>query len=415
MKVIQTCIVFICALVGMMCGAAPAAAMKENSSLTAAFVRNGDLWMKTGEHEKKLAGGPFVRNPKWSSDGKWIAYTKGEVEQELWALNVRTGRSSLVSAQGGRNFQWAPNAEMLAYQTAELLQYAEMSRPDKPLGAAKGIGNYSWLPDGKGFFASSQSELLPDGWTPVSLYQIPLEALGDPNKYVTVHVLPKPSDDFFAVGTSLFKWSADGRWIAFLATPTASLSADSNTLCLLTTDGVVLRTIDEMVNNDQWFEWAATGDRLAYIAGIGREAGRNKQLKVIAAASEKSASYTPKGYADQSFAWQGLEHIAVSRVAESEQGSDQAAQRKPFLANVELGSGKQTKLTKPPGASGDYNPISLVSKLAWIRYDHRTANVIVADVKGRHAVEWIRNIDAASNYYEQWKWGEVLQFFKQEQ
>ncbi|WP_053373579.1 PD40 domain-containing protein [Paenibacillus sp. FJAT-27812] len=398
-------------LIGMMGASGAALAAKRDSSLKAAFVRKGELWLKEGNQEKKLVNGPLVLHPKWSFNGKWLAFAKGEAGQELWVLELRSGRSSLVSAEGGRNFQWAPNAERLAYQTEELLQYVDAKRPDKPLGAAKGIGNYSWLPDGKGFFASSQSELMPDGWTPISLLQIPLAGLSDPSKYVTVHVLPSPSDDFFAVDTSVFKWSADGRWIAFLAKPTASLSADSNTLCVITTDGVVFRTLDEMVSNEQWFEWASSGDRLAYIAGVGREATSNKQLKVIAVTSEKSAEYTPKGYVDQAFAWQGLQHLIVSRAEESKQDAGQSAPANPYLMRVELENGKQTAITRPSGKHGEYNPVALKLKLAWVESDPSTASVIVADANGHHAAEWIKGIDIADSYYGQWRWGEVLAFY----
>ncbi|WP_169084207.1 PD40 domain-containing protein [Paenibacillus sp. PL91] len=412
MKMKLISVMLMVAFVWVSSGSGAAMAAKGFSSFKAAFVRNGELWLKEGRQEKKLVNGPFVRNPKWSFDGEWLAYTKGEAEKELWVLQLRTGQSKLVSMEGGRNFQWAPHAEMLAYQTEELLQYVDVFRPDKPLGAAKGIGNYSWLPDGKGFFASSQSELLPDGWTPISLYQIPLAGLSNPSQYVTVHVLPSPSDDFFAVATSVFKWSADGRWIAFLAKPTASLSADSNTLCVITTDGVVFRTLDEMANNEQWFEWAERGDRLAYIAGIGREATSNKQLKVIAVTSEKSAEYTPKGFVDQAFAWQDEQHIVVSRAAESKPGDGQTTIAYPFLMRVELESGEQTSITKPSSKHGTYHPVALKSKLAWVERDQSTANVIVANERGRHAAQWIKGIDTAESYYEQWYWDEVLAFYE---
>ena len=411
MKMKRLCLILLAAFVWMMGGPADASAAKEEGFLKAAFVRKGELWLKEGSREKKLDNGPFARNPKWSFDGKWLAYTKGETEQELWVLQLRTGRTDRVSTEGGSNFQWAPNAERLAYQTGELLQVVDVNRDRKSLGAAKGIGNYSWQPDGQGFFASSQSELQPDGWTPIRLFQIPLDGLSDPGKYVTVHVLPSPSDDFFAVSTSTFKWSADGRWIAFLAKPTASLSADSNTLCVVTSDGVVFRTLDEMANNEQWFEWAEQGDQLAYIAGVGREAASNKELKVLAVTSERAAAYTPKGFVDQALAWQDLLHIVVSRAAESKREEGGAAPAFPHLVRIELASGKQRSITKPSSKHGDYHPVALSSKLAWVEHDPSSASVIVADADGRHAAVWIKELDIADSYYGQWYWDEVLSFY----
>ncbi|WP_339205561.1 hypothetical protein MHH56_32040 [Paenibacillus sp. FSL K6-3182] len=413
MRIVKFWIASFFALLFMTSGADIAAAPngEQEQLLRAAFVRNGELWLKTGQVEKKLASGPLVRNPKWSFDGEWLAYTQGDAEQELWVLHLPTGRSKLVAANVGKNFQWAPKNKLLAYQIKDQLQYVDASSPDKPLGSAAAIDNFSWLPYGKGFFASSQSELLPDGWTPIHLYQIPLRTMDDPRTYTTVHVLPAPSDDFFAVGTSEFKWSADGRWIAFLAKPTASLSADSNILCVISTDGVVFRTLDEMVNNPQWFSWAKSGSRLAYIAGIGREATSNKQLKVLEVTSEKGAAYTPKHFVDQAFVWQDLQHIIVSRAAESKPDGDQRLAAFPYLVRVDLNNGVQKHLTKPYRKHGAYNPVVLHSKLFWVRDDHTTADVIMADIDGHHAVEWVKGIDQADSYYGQWDWSEVIAFY----
>lgn len=335
------------------------------------------------------------------------------MEQELWVLEVGSGQSQLVSSTGGSSFAWSPKDRKLAYQIEDRLSYVDVLHPDQPLGTASGIGNFSWLPSGSGFFASSQSKLLPDGWTPISLYQISLEVLGDPSKYITVHVLPKPSDDFFAVNTSIFKWSADGRWIAFLANPTASLSADSNILCAVTSDGVVFRTLDEMVNHPQWFEWAESGDSLAYIAGIGRQATSNKQLKVLAVTREKGAVYTPKGYVDQAFAWQNMQHIVVSRAVEAKPQVAHAAPAYPFLVSIELASGKQTTITRQSSESGSFQPVMLGSKLAWVKYSHgqAEASAMVAEADGRGPIEWIKGIDAVESYYGQWNWGAVLSFY----
>ncbi|MCA0756240.1 hypothetical protein KP806_14385 [Paenibacillus sp. N4] len=399
--------------VAVVCAAGSVSAAKEDAGLLAAFVRGGNLWVKAGGRETKLADGPHIRNPKWSYDGAWLAYAKGEAEPELWVLNTRSGQSRRVAAAGGRSFQWAPGADKLAYLTGDRLQVAEAMQPDRPLESAEGIGNFAWLPDGSGFLVSTRSELLPDGWTPIILYRIPLTKLSDPSQYVKVHVLPKQSDDFFAVGTSSFKWSADGRWIAFLATPTASLSADANTLCALSADGVVFRTLDQMVNNEQWFEWGPKDAMLAYIEGPGREAGSNKRLKVLDVVTGKSGTYTPGGFVDNDFAWQGAEHIVVSRAKELSAGAAGNGRHNPHLLSVKLADGMQTAVTKPAAAFGDYNPqpLAMAGRLSWVRSDAKLANVIVARPNGAKAKTWLTGLDQADSYYGQWRWDGVLRFF----
>lgn len=398
----------------MISGNATVLAAKQTDLLTAAFVRGGDLWIKSGGVEKQLTRGQYVRNPKWSADGKWIAYTSGEEGQELRLWYVQTGQSHLVSPQGGANFQWSPRRNQLAFLVEQQLNVINSEKLAKPMVVAKGIGNYSWLPDGKGFIASSASELLPSGnWTPVNILTIPFSALDDPAQVKILYVLPKPSDDFFAIGTSTFKWSASEKWIAFLATPTASLSADSNFLCVLSSDGASFKTIDEMLNNPEWFDWASKDDTLAYIGGVGREALTNKQLRTISIPDGKPFSYTPPGYVDQAFTWQGNRHLIASRAAEAKPTNELVIRPFPHLVKVKLNSHRYKELTDSSTAFGDYNPQTIqAEQLSWVRSNRETANVLVAGYDGRHPSVWIANIDLGANFYEVWRWSSVLSFYK---
>ncbi|MBD0381424.1 hypothetical protein [Paenibacillus sedimenti] len=394
-------------------GTAITRASKPESLLKAAFVRNGDLWIKTGDVEKQLTKGEYIRNPKWSYDSNWIAYTKGENEQELWVWNVQTGETHFVSSDILKNFQWAPTRNSLAFEKAQQLYGADPETPGKSELIAPDISNFSWLPDGSGFLASSAAKLLPEGWTQVRIIKIPLSEQGDPSRFETLYVLPKQSDEFFAVGTSIFKWSANGHWIAFLATPTASLSADSNTLCILSANGSVFMTLDQLVNNDQWFDWAEKGDTLAYIGGVGREATRNKQLKVTNIPQVAPVIYTPAGYVDQSFTWIHSRKLIASRAKEAAWSGEAPKRHLPFLVEVKLKKQRQETITPPSEIYGDFNPISLPFKcLAWIRSDRSTAKVMLADHNGNNAVVWIENLDIGANYYEQWDWRSVLSFYK---
>jgi len=383
---------------------------RPKEALKAAFVRGGDLWIKSGGAERQATKGEFVRNPKWSSDGEWIAYTKGEEERELVVLHVPSGRSRSVSPDAGNRFSWAPGRPELAYLAARDLYTVrpeEKGEAAPPKEIAQGIGNFSWLPDGNGFVASTASELLPDGWKPVKIVQLTREG-----RSRTLYELPKATDDFFAVGTSVFKFSASGKWMAFLATPTASLSADSNFLCVLADDGTGFQPIDRMVRNEDWFEWPNRGETLAYIGGIGREAYSDKKLKTIRIpASGKPVVHTPKGYVDQSLAWEDARALVVARAAElSESGGNAADRPLPKLVRVELQGNRSRTLTNPPKGYGDFSPSYLPGdrKLIWVRSDRKRADAMISGRGGKPEEVWIRNLDLASDYYGQWKWREVL-------
>ena len=46
--------------------------------LKAAFIRDHQLWIKEGDKERQLTVGRNVSSPKWSYDGRFIAYLDGD-------------------------------------------------------------------------------------------------------------------------------------------------------------------------------------------------------------------------------------------------------------------------------------------------------------------------------------------------
>ncbi|MWC29433.1 PD40 domain-containing protein [Paenibacillus sp. MMS18-CY102] len=383
----------------------------------AAFIRGGSLWAKIAGKERQLVpggtGAAAVRYPRWSPDGQWIAYTRGEMgSQQLRLIEISKGAEHQVVKPVDR-FAWSPDKNRLAYLQNGVLFVVDAKSPSKPTQIAREMSNFAWLPDGSGMLASTQAKIL-DGqsnWTQVRLLRIPISATGSVGPATILYTLPQQSDDFFAVGTSTFKWSANGKWFAFLATPTASLSADGNTLCLLSADGKVFRKVDEMVNHEQWIQWSPIGESLAYIGGVGREATSNKQLKVLKAPTSQPAAYTPQGKVAGDFSWNGGQSIIVSQTVESPFSNDPAKRMRPSLVAVDVASGKQRPLTAGAAAVGEYDPIVLPGQqLSWVRYDGLKANVWVAGKAGKPGAVWISGIDPGDNYYEQWGWDAVLDY-----
>ncbi|MFC4809289.1 TolB family protein [Paenibacillus sp. GCM10023250] len=389
----------------------------------AAFVRGGALWVKEQGRERRLtAEGSFARNPAWSPDGRWIAYNAGEDERQLWVAEAASGGTHLAAPEGGSRFLWSPAKDRLAYLRDEKLYAVGAEAGDEPAEIAAGIGNFGWLPDGSGFLVSTAAQLQPDGWTPVTIGRILLPSgTADPVQEEPIYVLPKQIDELIVVGTSAFKWSANGRWIAFLAAPTASLSADGNTLCVLSSDGKTFLPVDQMAYNEQWYRWAPSsgtqdGDRLAYIAGIGREATSNKRLTVTPVPALKPAAYTPAGFVDRSFTWYGPVSIVASRAKEGAWTGEPGKRPIPFLARVDTASGSGTVITKPPAGRGDFGSASLPSaELGWVRSDRTHADVLLARsaAEAKKAKAWIKGIDAGDEFYEQWNWLPVLRFYGQ--
>ncbi|MEF3303694.1 TolB family protein [Paenibacillus sp. GYB003] len=385
-------------------------------ALQAAFIRGGELWMKRdGADERQLTNGANARAPKWSADGRFVAYAGGDNGTDLWVYSLESGRAFSV-AGGAAQYEWSPDRNRLAFVIDAVLNVADIERGGaKPFrNVTGGVGSYSWLPDGNGFLVSSPAELLPSGWSRVRLFVVPADAGMDPAKAKPFFTLPAQSDSFFAVTTSSFKWSPDRKWISFLAIPTASLSADSDTLCVLSADGKTFRTVAVMIRRNEWQRWAPSRNLLGYIEGEGRFAIQNKQLQVKEFPVIRRVPYTPKGYADRDFVWENDRFIVVSRSKEAEWSNDPAARPLPALVRVDVHNNDRKQLTYPPEGSGDFDPASLErgKKLAWVRTDRTRAAVWLAGADGADARPYISAVDMADSYYEAYDWGDVIAWYE---
>lgn len=381
-------------------------------SLQAAFVRGDDLWLRKDDQETRLTENQKVSDPKWSFDGKFIAYSLGEQQHEIWVYSMEMKKHYRVYP-GGDNFGWSPTKNYLAFKIDGVLNISKVSRDKvEPFkNVALGVDNYSWLPDGSGFLVSSPAQLRPSGWTNVELFMVPADANMDKSKIKHFYTLPSESPGFFAVGTSIFKWSSDKKWISFTANPTASLSADGNVLCVLSSDGNQFQQLDTMLHYPQWFGWAPAEPRLAYIEGEGRMAVQNKHLKLKDLPAMKPASFTPQGYADRDFTWENDRMIIVSR---SKETSDDTVWPLPTLYQVSISNKELKQLTNPPEKSGDFGPYMLRknNKLTWIRSDGKHADVLISNPDGSNAEIAINNLDIGIPYYGWSNWSTVLAWYE---
>lgn len=388
----------------------PERPVENDGTLKATFIRGGDLWIKAGGQERQLTTGEKARKPLWSADGQWIAYAAGENTIRL----IHPASNHNVEIGAGTNYQWSPKANMLAFLDGELLQVTDAAKAssEKFQNASIGVGNYSWLPDGGGFLVSTLARPQPDGWSDISLYEVPFAYGQNPQRPKLIVSFPSQSKSFFAVTTGNFEWSADRKWVRFIAKPTASLSADSNTLCVLFWSGHKILPVGEMLNRDSWAAWSPEGNMLAFIGGIGRDATRDKKLIVKRPPFRKQTTYTPPGFADRDPAWENSGSIVVSRAKElpAESGGQSAVRPAPFLARVSVQDGTSAALTSPPESFGDYSPAYMPAsrQWTWVRTDGRAGAVWTSAPDGKDAREWIGAVDMAPDYYGQLYWSEVL-------
>ena len=383
----------------------------ETKNIQVAFIRNHNLWIKIDGNEKQITKGEYITKPKWSHDGKWIAYAKGEEQNQLELYCVADRKKVVPSQTEATNYQWSPAENIIAFEFTSTLNTFDAEKKNATFeNVSSGVGDYAWYPDGKKFLVSSEAQLLPTGWTGAQLYEVQKDAGMNPNKMKHLYTLPSMQEDFLAYIASDFKWSPNQKWIAFLAVPTASWSADSNTLCLLKADGSYFEKVDQMLLNSQWIQWAPSKNILAYIEGSGRFALENKHLKVKELPALQQEKFTPKGYVDWDFTWQDNELITLSRAKEMEWSNEEEKRSLPSLYQVNIQSNRQRQITTPSKKYGDYNPLYIKSEnqLTWMRSDRKKADMWLANGDGSKAKKWIENIDVPQWYYEKWNWEEVI-------
>ncbi|KAA0965959.1 TolB domain-containing protein [Sporosarcina sp. ANT_H38] len=388
-------------------------AQTNTSDVKIAFIRDGYVWLKVEDKEMKITKEKATYNypPQWSFDGKMLLYQKevaGNIidttgtSNELWIYDVATKKHRKIFYDGS-NPKWSPIDNIVAFSASGVLNISDLKRF---YNIALGVDDYAWQPDGKGFIASSSASLRPDGWTHLILYTISIEGYQNSNFSTSnakkLFVIPKEigKDDvkIISINAGSFTYSPNKQWIAFVVSPTASWSMDSDMLSVISVDGKNFEVIDEL-NNESKPKWAFTENLLGYIAGGGRIVFgfKNKELKVTELPADQTVTLTPKNYAEMGFSWVNDASLIVSRVQETEWSNDANKRPNPALYLVSLTDPKQIQITRPPKDQGDFTPIFLpsIQKITWTRKNDLVSSkgdLWSADPNGDHAKVWIRDI-----------------------
>lgn len=374
----------------------------------AAFIRDHNLWIKEGEHEIQITKNQYVYNPQWSMDGRFLGYILGEEDgsnSHLFIYDTTDKRTYQPYLMEINSFSWSPNSHQLAFSFGGVLNVST-SKTGRPTGfqnVSLGVGNYEWFPNGNEFIVSSESNLLPTGWEPVRIYKIPVDANLDATKMTLLHSLPKMTNDFFAVSAGSFKWSADGKWVSFIATATPSWAMDSNTLCVLSSDGKQFQMVGKMLGFASWFKWAPSNNQLAFISGEGRFFVDNKNATVTDIPSiDKPTNYTPSGFVDLDIEWLSENEVIVARAkANKEWNEGPVPTMYTALYLINIKSEEQKQITFPKANEIDNSTQVIGSTITWTRKkenkDHM--DVWIKSSLNNQEKLWLKNVDSAPVFF----------------
>ncbi|WP_026561857.1 hypothetical protein [Bacillus sp. J37] len=376
--------------------------------LKAAFIRDHQLWIKDGDQEIQLTKGRSIYSHKWSYDGRFLAYLNGDQHGEksnlfIYDTKEKENYQPYESIETS-DFKWSPMTNQLAYTSNGVLNVTKfkMNRPHGFENVSLGVSGFEWFPNGKDFIVSSQANLLPTGWGPIELFKIPVDANLDHKKMKQFYMIDTTLPDLFAIYADYFKWSYDGKWLSFIAVPTASWSMDSNTLCVLSQKGDEFQSVGKMLGYEDWVKWSPSTDQLAYISGEGRFFVKNKNTTIKdMPVSNQQKEYTPDGYVDLDLEWFSSDKIIVARAKENkdwDEGPVPTMYTSLYL--IDLKTKDQKQLTNPKNEL-DEEPRVIGTYLTWIRKTDEESKANVMVKKGLDGKEyiWLKNVDSAPVFF----------------
>lgn len=298
-------------------------------------------------------------------------------------------------------FKWSPIKNQLAYLSGRVMNVTKMKngRPQGFENVSLGASYFEWFPNGKELLVSSESCMLPTGWGPIPLFRVPVNAKLDAKKMKPFYTIQTKEPDLFGIDTEFFKWSYDGKWVSFLLIPTASWSMDSNTLCVLSSEGAQFQAVGKMLINESWIKWAPSATQLAYISGEGRFLVENKKTKIAEMpTSNQQKEYTPKGYVDLDLEWFSPNKVIVARAKENKEWEEGPVPTMfTSLYGINLKTEKQKQITFPRRNELDESPHVVGSKLTWLRKKGKETqgDVWVREGLSGPQHRWIKRVDEA--------------------
>ena len=176
----------------------------------AMFNARGEIFTVPAENGKTYnmtnSAGVHDRSPKWSPDGKWIAYISDNGEENEIYLMDNDGKNPTKLTSGSKSYiwevKWSPDSKMLAFSDKLLKLYTIDIATKKITEVAKSkqweIRDFSWSPDNKWLtYTDFINNFQP---------QIYLYSLASNKSY-------KVGDDFFECSSPVF--SEDGKYLFF--------------------------------------------------------------------------------------------------------------------------------------------------------------------------------------------------------
>ena len=246
---------------------------KENAFVSQIWLANA----ATGEASQMTRGEKSSTSPRFSPDGRWLAFLsdRADKKDQVFAMRVEGGEAVQLtkSETAVEDFEWSPDGKAIAFTAAEpdakikkdrkehLAEYtvvhsdydfhhlftldvaealqAPVKGKQRTKGSEFSVGSFSWSPDGKRIaFGAKKNPDLIQGVTS-DIYVLTLD--GDGVKKIVSQ--PGPDSDPM--------WSPDGKQIAFESAMGETRFFDrNNRIAVVPADGGAVRSVTDAFDEE---------------------------------------------------------------------------------------------------------------------------------------------------------------------
>ena len=248
------------------------------------------IWLAdatTGDSFQLTRGEKSSASPKWSPDGRWLAFTSSRVgdKSQLFLISPAGGEAAVLtkSETGVSGFEWSPDGRSIAYAASDAVSKATKDRKDylgdydvvrreynhahlwtvsvaealkepqagrqRTQGKDFTVGSASWSPDGNkiAFSATINPDLINGGTSDIYVLNLADDSIKK--------IVAQPGPD------SSPRWSPDGKQILFstyMGNP--KYFAHNNRLALVPAEGGPIRSLtDGFDENPGFVAWTNDG------------------------------------------------------------------------------------------------------------------------------------------------------------
>jgi len=198
----------------------------------------------TGERYQLTSGKKGVSDPQWSPDSKQVAFLSSrDGKPQIYVISPRGGEArQLTSGEHGLvSFRWSPDGKQIAFAATAPESKARKDRKER-------LGEF---------------EIITGDYQMVHLWTLDVGAAGAKPVALT-------EGDGFSVAA--WRWSPDGKQIAFAATRDPDLSSGE------TSEIYVVRTADKFVRKltdgggpHRGPVWSPDGEQIAFVTAAGKK------------------------------------------------------------------------------------------------------------------------------------------------